>query len=396
MSAHARASSPYTSTTSGSTCCAISARGVSRGDHARRGRSPRGASARRSASSMKCVVSRIVLPCDEELAQAVPDEMPRLRVEAGGRLVEDQELGIVDERAREREPPLHAAGERADRRVALARQAREFEQARNARLERRAVEAEIAAVDDAGSRVTVKSGSRLSICGTTPTRMRASRAAFGTGSPTISISPPSGSMRPRQQRSVVVLPAPLGPSRPKHSPRRIVERQSAHDLVRAVALAQPLHAQDAVVARQLIAPRHSAMTTCWSCGSRPWKKWPRAREHDDRQLLRARPCEHVGSGTTSSSSPWITMVSAGTVSTAKRPTAGPDQHHASALRCASRRASARTSRTRTRRAPARQRRLETRLRERERGERVVRLAVAVVEACPRDCPTPRKLKRTAT
>jgi hypothetical protein len=61
----------------------------------------------------------------------------------------------------------------------------------------------------------------LSICGTTPTRMRASRAARGTGAPTSSIVPPSGSIRPRQQRSVVVLPAPLGPSSPKHSPRRM-------------------------------------------------------------------------------------------------------------------------------------------------------------------------------
>jgi len=51
--------------------------------------------------------------------------------------------------------------------------------------------------------------------------MRASRAAFGTGSPTSSIVPPSGSMSPRQQRNVVVLPAPFGPSSAKHSPRRI-------------------------------------------------------------------------------------------------------------------------------------------------------------------------------
>ena len=88
----------------------------------------------------------------------------------------------------------------------------------------------------------------MSICGTTPTRMRASRAACGTGSPTISISPPSGSMRPRQQRSVVVLPAPLGPSSPKQSPRRIVKLEAAHHLVVAVALAQAVDAQHDVVA----------------------------------------------------------------------------------------------------------------------------------------------------
>jgi hypothetical protein len=96
---------------------------------------------------MKCVVRRIVLPLRQELAQAVPDEMPRLRVEARRRLVEDQELGIVDERARERQAPLHAARQRADADFALARQSREFEEVRNARLEHVARQAEVAAVD---------------------------------------------------------------------------------------------------------------------------------------------------------------------------------------------------------------------------------------------------------
>src|SRR3569623_245560 len=40
--------------------------------------------------------------------------------------------------------------------------------------------------------------------------------------PASSMLPPSGSIRPSSRRSVVVLPAPLGPSRPKHSPRRTV------------------------------------------------------------------------------------------------------------------------------------------------------------------------------
>ena len=38
---------------------------------------------------------------------------------------------------------------------------------------------------------------------------------------------------------VVVLPAPLGPSRPKHSPRRIVEVEPVDGGDVAVALAQP-------------------------------------------------------------------------------------------------------------------------------------------------------------
>src|SRR5688572_11424863 len=42
-------------------------------------------------------------------AHALPDEVARLRIEPGGRLVEEEKLRIVDERARERETPLHAS-----------------------------------------------------------------------------------------------------------------------------------------------------------------------------------------------------------------------------------------------------------------------------------------------
>jgi hypothetical protein len=44
----------------------------------------------------------------QQLAQPVPDQMACLRVEAGRRLVEDQKLGIVDQRTRQRQPALHA------------------------------------------------------------------------------------------------------------------------------------------------------------------------------------------------------------------------------------------------------------------------------------------------
>ena len=84
----------------------------------------------------------------QELAQAVPDQVPRLRVEARGRLVEDEELGIVDERARERQASLHAARERADADVALAREPGEVEQTRNALASSTSRgKAEVAAVD---------------------------------------------------------------------------------------------------------------------------------------------------------------------------------------------------------------------------------------------------------
>ena len=49
-----------------------------------------------------------------QLVEALPQEVARLRVEAGRRLVEQQQLGLVDERAGDREPALHAARERVD------------------------------------------------------------------------------------------------------------------------------------------------------------------------------------------------------------------------------------------------------------------------------------------
>ena len=45
-------------------------------------------------------------------------------------------------------------------------------------------------------------------------------------------------MRPRHSRSVVVLPAPLGPSSPKHSPGRDAEAHAGDDFLAAVELAQ--------------------------------------------------------------------------------------------------------------------------------------------------------------
>ena len=49
-----------------------------------------------------------------QAAHALPDQVPRLRVETGGGLVEEQKLRVIDQRAGEREAPLHAARERVD------------------------------------------------------------------------------------------------------------------------------------------------------------------------------------------------------------------------------------------------------------------------------------------
>ena len=57
-----------------------------------------------------------------DLAQDVAELPARERIEAVGGLVEQQQLGLVDHRARDREALAHALAHLADQRVGLARQ----------------------------------------------------------------------------------------------------------------------------------------------------------------------------------------------------------------------------------------------------------------------------------
>ena len=74
--------------------------------------------------------------------------MPCLRVEAGRGLVEQQDLGLIDQRARDREPPAHAAGERLDLGIRLLLELREGEQACDALADEVLRKPEVAAVDE--------------------------------------------------------------------------------------------------------------------------------------------------------------------------------------------------------------------------------------------------------
>ena len=59
------------------------------------------------------VETTIVSPPSRSRAEQVPELAPRHGVDAGRRLVEEQDLGPVHERAAERELLLHAARQRA-------------------------------------------------------------------------------------------------------------------------------------------------------------------------------------------------------------------------------------------------------------------------------------------
>jgi hypothetical protein len=84
----------------------------------------------------------------------------------------------------------------------------------------------------------VSSPQSTSNCGQTPitARTRSSPPAEAMPSPYTSASPPVGGSTPVRQLMVVVLPAPLGPSRQKTWPRSIVNQE-------------PLIAQNSLLAR---------------------------------------------------------------------------------------------------------------------------------------------------
>ena len=68
------------------------------------------------------------MPLLLEAVQPVPDEVARLRVEAGGRLVEQQQVGSLISDAGDGQAPLHAARQRLDQVVAPLGELDEVEQ----------------------------------------------------------------------------------------------------------------------------------------------------------------------------------------------------------------------------------------------------------------------------
>ena len=83
------------------------------------------------------------------------------------------------------------------------------------------------------SRTVSFSDSRVS-CSEMPSNSRSSRSCPCQVMPRISTSPDVGASSPSRISMVVVLPAPFGPSNPKHSPGRMLEIESPHRLDLAV------------------------------------------------------------------------------------------------------------------------------------------------------------------
>ncbi len=140
----------------------------------------------------------------------------RLRIETGGRLVEEDELGLVDEGQRQREPLPLAARQRVERRVGLVGEGEALEQ----RGRRRRCRGRTTPNSASASRGVILSCSAV-VCSAAPIFCLTSRGRRRASMPQTSIAPASGSRRPMTHSTVVVLPAPFGPSSPKISPSSI-------------------------------------------------------------------------------------------------------------------------------------------------------------------------------
>ena len=136
-----------------------------------------------------------------------------VRVKAGRRLVEEQHVGVADEAEREIQPAALAAGQLAGPRVALGVELDELDEVRRA-----AASAEYQRPCISSSSPTVSSSWIPPDCSTTPMRSRRSRSPRPGSWPRTETVPELGRRWPSTISVIVVLPAPLGPSRQNTSP----------------------------------------------------------------------------------------------------------------------------------------------------------------------------------
>ena len=132
------------------------------------------------------------------------------RVEAVGRLVQDQQLRLLEQRRGDREPLLHAQRVRLHPVLRPVPQADQFQHLGHPAL--------LHAAGVGQQRERVLGGEVAGRTAGSPRSRRPGRppraGAAGTSRPRIAIRPPLGLIRPSSVRSVVVLPEPFGPRKP--------------------------------------------------------------------------------------------------------------------------------------------------------------------------------------
>ncbi len=176
----------------------------------------------------------------DELADDVPEAEAAAGIEPGGGLVEEQHRRRRDQRHREVEPAAHAAGVGLDAAVGGVGEVEALEQLAGpsrGRLPAEAVEPPdhvevlVAGEDLVDGGELARTG--RCVGGPRPDRSR-------TDTPATTASPSSGSSSVVRIDTAVVLPAPLGPSRPSTVPSGTVRSSPARACTEPNRLASPV------------------------------------------------------------------------------------------------------------------------------------------------------------
>ena len=169
-------------------------------------------SASRSASSRYWVVRSTVVPDARSSCDRVPDVAAAARVQPGRRLVEEHHRRVGDEAHREVEPALRAAAEGGHAPVAHVGEVEALEQLGGAAAGLRRGRAAAAGPSSAGS---PRRSAGASTAAYWPVRLmlrRTARGCVATSWPATIAVPASARSSVERIRTVVVLPAPFGPS----------------------------------------------------------------------------------------------------------------------------------------------------------------------------------------
>ena len=136
------------------------------------------------------------------------------RVQAVGRLIEDQQRGVLEQRGGDAEPLLHPERVGADH---VPRAGREPD-AVEGRVDGLARRCRRSAPGSPGSAGPVNRGKSAGASTIEPTRRITPARPPGTSVPRTLVRPAEAATRPSRQRIVVVFPAPFGPRNPNTPP----------------------------------------------------------------------------------------------------------------------------------------------------------------------------------
>ena len=176
-------------------------------------------SASRSASSRYWVVSSTVVPSATSSSIVCPELQAAARVQARRRLVEEQDRRPGDERRREVQPPAHAAGVGLGRALGRVDELEAVEQLVGPRPSRQRGARRRGARPSTRFSRPVRFSSTAAYWPARPMRRAQLRRVVARRRARRRVtSPASGRSSVVRTRTAVVLPAPLGPSRPSTVP----------------------------------------------------------------------------------------------------------------------------------------------------------------------------------